>query len=62
MRTAVVACDDPDCQWARLSDTEHFDRHNPHCAELFIGRDGSECICELVEGHEGPHRGQVHRL
>lgn len=58
----VHVCSDPGCPYAGLSDAEHFDRHNPRCAQLFVGRGGEECLCELAEGHEGPHRGQVHRL
>lgn len=58
----VHVCTDPACPYLELSDAEHYDRHNPRCAELFIGRDGSEMLCELTGGHEGPHRGSVHRL
>jgi hypothetical protein len=58
----VSFCEDPSCEWAALPDTEHFARHNPNCAELFIATDGSEMLCELLRGHEGAHRGIRHDL
>lgn len=58
----LSVCADPDCPHAGLSAPEHFGRHNPRCAELFIGRDSSEMLCELPAGHEGAHRGSVHRM
>ena len=57
----LVICADPDCRWAALPDREHFSRHNQPCAELFVGSDSSELLCELPAGHSGPHRGTVRR-
>lgn len=55
-------CIDPACPWAGLPEAEHFDHHNPPCAELFIARDGTEMLCELAAGHSGAHRGSAHRV
>jgi hypothetical protein len=40
---------------------DHFDLHNPPCAAYFVGHDGTELVCELLAGHEGPHRGVARR-
>jgi len=44
----INVCLDPRCPWRDLPEAEHFDRHNKRCAELTIGTDGSEVICELL--------------
>jgi hypothetical protein len=61
LKISSKVCSDPACPWAGLPAPLHFAKHNQPCAELFIGRDGSEMLCELPGGHEGAHRGSVHR-
>lgn len=56
----VDFCEDRACPWRSLPESEHFARHNPSCAELFIASDGSEMLCELFRGHKGAHRGIRH--
>ena len=58
---AVTVCDDPACPWAGRPEAAHFDLHNRRCGQLFIGHDGTEVLCELLDGHDGPHRGTTRR-
>lgn len=54
---AMTVCVDAACRWAGLPDGEHFDRHNPPCAQMFITTRSTTVVCGLLDGHDGPHRG-----
>lgn len=61
-RQTMVVCNDPGCRWRDLPAADHLDRHNRVCAELFVGRNGEQCLCELSPGHDPPHRGEIRKI